>query len=103
MRFDRGLLTGKDMSSGPKQANNKKLENLTLTQWSCLKDLGIRYAQELQRFGKPPVPMCPSFNEDLLEDTPSPEQIRRAQGIVGELLWASIRTRPDAAFSVQAC
>ena len=41
-----------------------------------------------------------AFREDALEDEPTHEQIQRAQALVGELLWASIRTRPDVAYAV---
>ena len=34
------------------------------------------------------------------EDNPTAEQIKSAQGLVGELLWLSTRTRPDLSFAV---
>ena len=74
--------------------------NLTLSQESYLKELGQRYTQELKGIGKPMTPMSPAFCEDTVEENATVEQTRRVQGLVGELLWASIRTRPDAAYAV---
>ena len=37
---------------------------------------------------------------DEPEEKPTAEQIKAAQGLVGELLWLSTRTRPDLSFAV---
>ena len=46
-----------------------------------------------------PLPKVPD-DEETVEESYSVEDLRRAQSIVGELLWLSTRTRPDLAFGV---
>ena len=74
--------------------------NLVLSQASYIRELGNRYEHELNGFGHPVTPLCTNFNEDLIEDQPAVEDIRKAQALVGELLWTSIRTRPDCSYTV---
>ena len=74
--------------------------NLHLSQEAYVRDLGRRYEAELKGLGKPSVPMSALLEEDQAEEHQTPDQIKRAQGLVGELLWASIRTRPDASYAV---
>ena len=74
--------------------------NLQLFQEAYLKDLGNRYASELTASGKPATPSTGPMDDEAQEEAPSTKAIRRAQILVGELPWASIRTRPDVSFSV---
>ena len=74
--------------------------NLVLSQEAYLRDLEKRSASELACFGKPLSPMSSTFNEDTSEEGPDIADVRRAQTLVGELLWAAIRTRPDVSYSV---
>ena len=74
--------------------------NLLLSQESYIKELENRYREELTGLGKPVIPLSGSFQEDAIEENPTHEQVRKTQALVGELLWASIRTRPDIAYSV---
>ena len=73
---------------------------LALGQESYLKDLVERYGQEIKEFDCPAIPLAPFFDEEAVEDSISADQLKRAQGILGELLWASIRTRPDITFAI---
>ena len=73
---------------------------LALGQESYLQDLVARYSEEIKTLGHPPVPLAPAFDEELVEEHVRPEQLKKAQGILGELLWASIRTRPDITYAV---
>ena len=74
--------------------------NLQLSQEAYLRDLGKRYEQELKGHGKPITPLPCALDDDSTEPNPSHEDIRRAQTLVGERLWSSIRTRPDISYSV---
>ena len=38
--------------------------------------------------------------EDVEESPPEPADVKRAQTVVGELLWVSTKTRPDVAYAV---
>ena len=73
---------------------------LALGQESYLEDLVGRYSHEVNEFGYPTVPLAPFFDEEKVEDPISPEQLKRTQGLLGELLWASIRTRPDITYAI---
>ena len=42
----------------------------------------------------------PGVLDEELESEVSIQDVRAAQGIVGELLWLSCRTRPDLSFGV---
>ena len=74
--------------------------NLTLSQESYIKELGNRYSAELKDFGRPSIPLSGSFKEDVVEDGVTYEQTRKAQALVEELLWTSIRCRPDISYAV---
>ena len=65
-----------------------------IAQPSYVKELLQRHAVTRSR----PVPFVKPSSEEAPEV--SPEAIRRAQGLVGELLWLSIRSRPDLAYGV---
>eukprot|EP00435_Cladocopium_sp_Y103_P033495 s2459_g8.t1 len=66
-----------------------------LSQKSYLKDLVGRYDGIAMKSS----PMPANLDESL-EETIEVSDIRAAQAIVGELLWASCRTRPDLAYGV---
>ena len=65
-------------------------------QQSYTRDLLNRHQVEHPR----PVPMTKADAELPEEEQPALENIRQAQTVVGELLWLSIRTRPDISFAV---
>ena len=73
---------------------------LALGQESYLRDLVERYSAEVGHLGHPIVPLASFFDEEVVEDSVEADQLRRTQGILGELLWASIRTRPDITFTI---
>ena len=75
------------------QGDHKKLK---VGQQSYTRDLLNRHQVEHPR----PVPMTKADAEIPEEEQPALENIRRAQTVVGELLWLSIRTRPDISFAV---
>ena len=68
---------------------------LAIAQPSYTKELLERHQVTKTRSSPMPKIEPPDTTEDL-----SKESIRRAQALTGELLWLSIRTRPDIAFSV---
>ena len=47
-----------------------------------------------------PVPLTKADSELPEEGQPAIESIRQAQTVVGDLLWLSIRTRPDISFAI---
>ena len=69
-------------------------EKMFIAQPSYVKELMQRHAVTRSR----PVPFVKPSSEEVPEV--SPEAIRRAQGLVRELLWLSIRSRPDLAYGV---
>ena len=75
------------------QGDHKKLK---VGQQSYTRDLLNRHQVEHPR----PVPMTKADAELPEEEQPALENIRQAQTVVGELLWLSIRTRPDISFAV---
>ena len=75
------------------QGDHKKLK---VGQQSYTRDLLNRHQVEHPR----PVPMTKADAELPEEEQPAIENIRQAQTVVGELLWLSIRTRPDISFAV---
>ena len=74
--------------------------NLLLGQKAYVQELEARYSTELAQYGKPTTPMPPSFDEDVEEEGISITDLRRTQALLGEVLWTSIRTRPDISFVV---
>ena len=75
------------------QGDHKKLK---VGQQSYTRDMLNRHQVEHPR----PVPMTKADAELPEEEQPALENIRQAQTVVGELLWLSIRTRPDISFAV---
>ena len=73
---------------------------LALSQQGYILELQAKYQDELAKEGQPCTPMMPGFDDELVEEAICPEGLRRTQAIVGELLWASIRTRPDVSYAV---
>ena len=73
---------------------------LALSQENYLSDLVARYSEELEGHGRPGVPLAPFFDEDLVEESIGADQLKKTQAILGELLWASIRTRPDITYAI---
>ena len=68
--------------------------DLHVAQPSYIAELMKRHNVECARpvpFSKPEIPENPQI---------TPEAVRAAQGLVGELLWVSVRTRPDVSFGV---
>ena len=76
------------------QGDHKKLK---VGQQSYTRDLLNQHQVEHPR----PVPMTKADAELPEEEQPAIENIRQAQTVVGELLWLSIRTRPDISFAVR--
>ena len=68
----------------------------------CLEIHQAAYIGELaNRHGDLKSTALPVFKDgDEPEPNPTVEQIRRAQGLAGELTWISCRSRPDISFSV---
>ena len=61
------------------------------------------YARELlNRHGnqQPRSTPAPKVDPELEEDCKTAEEVKQAQQVVGELLWLSIRTRPDLSYIV---
>ena len=68
---------------------------ILLSQESYTKDL-------LDRYPDVPEALVPiARTEDVEESPPEPEDVKRAQTFVGELLWVSTKTRPDVAYRMQ--
>lgn len=70
-------------------------ENWKLCQTGYTKDLLARY--NITSGETVPLPKLP--DEDEAEDY-TPQDLRCAQSIVGELLWLGTRTRPDVCFAI---
>ena len=73
---------------------------LALSQESYLLELGKKHQGELQEVGQPATPMIQGFDDEAVEQDIKIEELRRTQGLVGEILWAAIRTRPDVSYAV---
>ena len=82
---------GMDISKGKGEDG---LEEWTITQRSYVLDL---IAKEKEEVRKRKIPIGRELAAELLEveESPTAEQIRRAQKAVGELLWLLTRSRPD--------
>ena len=70
--------------------------SIKLSQISYIKELLQRHGEVSEKI----TPMPKWDTEGSPEEDIAPQQIRAAQMVVGELLWASVRTRPDIAFAV---
>ena len=70
--------------------------SVKLSQISYIKELLQRHGEVGAKF----TPMPKWDTEGPPEEDITPQQIRAAQMVTGELLWASVRTRPDIAFAV---
>ena len=70
--------------------------SIKLSQISYIKELLQRHGEVSEKI----TPMPKWDTEGSPEEDITPQQIRAAQMVVGELLWASVRTRPDIAFAV---
>ncbi len=70
--------------------------SMKLSQISYIKELLQRHDDVNEKS----TPMPKWDTEGTPEEDITPQQIREAQMITGELLWASVRTRPDVAFAV---
>ncbi|CAL1162674.1 unnamed protein product [Cladocopium goreaui] len=67
---------------------------ILLSQESYTKDV-------LDRYPDVPEALVPiARTEDVEESPPEPADVKRAQTLVGELLWVSTKTRPDVAYAV---
>ena len=61
------------------------------------------YTRELvHRHGSQPLKSTPApkVDPEIVEDEKTAEEIKQAQQVVGELLWLSVRTRPDISYIV---
>ena len=59
------------------------------------------YAKELiSRHGRQQPKSCPGpkVDSEILEENITPEDVKIAQQLVGEILWLAVRTRPDLAY-----
>ena len=70
--------------------------SLKVSQISYINELLKRHEVKVPK----PYPMPKCDTEEPPEDNVTGDQIREAQMYVGELLWASVRSRPDIAFVV---
>ena len=68
--------------------------HLLVAQPSYIGELLKRH--EIARSRPTPIPKI----EFSVENEVKPEDVKAAQGLIGELLWISIRTRPDISFAV---
>ena len=70
--------------------------SMKISQISYIKELLQRHAE----IGEKSTPMPKWDTEGPPEENITPQQIREAQMVTGELLWAAVRSRPDISFSV---
>ena len=71
-------------------------DNLLLGQPAYAKELGQRHGDL-----PPKLTPLPKIDGDLEPEVdPSIDDVRRAQGLVGELLWLSVRSRPDLSYAI---
>lgn len=77
-----------------KRRGEKDLDEWIVTQRSYVLDL---LAKEQEEVKKRKIPIGRDLAAELLEteDSPTADQIRKAQKAVGELLWLLTRSRPD--------
>ena len=74
---------------------SKEPQGIRLHQNAYLKDLLARYSDL-----KPASSPLPGRLDDSDEPNPDIQEVRRAQTLVGELLWLAVRTRVDIAYAV---
>ena len=83
---------------------SKRQNGVFVNQKSYAAELCGRYQCQRSK----PIPFSPALASQMTEEAdpdsppPDPEMIRRAQTLTGELLWLSVRSRPDLAFGVGA-
>ena len=71
-------------------------DNLLLGQPAYAKELGQRHGEL-----PPKLTPLPKIDGELEPEVdPSIDDVRRAQGLVGELLWLSVRSRPDLSYAI---
>ena len=74
--------------------------NLLIWQESYIKDLADRYSHELQKVKQCGTPLGPGVMEPEAVENIDSGVLRTCQRLIGELLWVSVRTRPDVSFSI---
>eukprot|EP00435_Cladocopium_sp_Y103_P051651 s319_g16.t1 len=74
---------------------SRRGDSVLLSQHSYLKDVVGRY-KDLSPRATP----LPGSLDETPEENPQLADVRAAQTVVGELLWAACRTRPDLSYSV---
>ena len=74
--------------------------NLLIWQESYIKDLADRYSQELQKVKQCGTPLGPGVIEPEAAENVDSSAPRKCQRLIGEILWVSVRTRPDVSFSI---
>lgn len=76
-------------------------KGIRLSQEGYTRDLLERYQIEESDNTSEVAPL-PKLTDEDMEGNPTPQDLRSAQSLVGELLWLSTKTRPDLSFSVGA-
>ncbi|CAE7226193.1 unnamed protein product [Symbiodinium sp. CCMP2592] len=67
---------------------------------SYIKDLADRYSHELQKVKHCGTPLGPGVMEPEAVENIDSSVLRKCQRLIGEILWVSVRTRPDVSFSI---
>lgn len=76
-------------------------KGIRLSQEGYTRDLLERYQIEESDNISEVAPL-PKLTDEDMEGNPTPQDLRSAQSLLGELLWLSTKTRPDLSFSVGA-
>ncbi|CAE7949334.1 abcG4 [Symbiodinium sp. KB8] len=74
--------------------------NSGFVQESYIKDLADRYSHELQKVKQCGTPLGPGVMEPEAVENIDSGVLRTCQRLIGEILWVSVRTRPDVSFSI---